>query len=160
MLKKLLFCAAYLAALGILSFFLGRALPKRWFHAERFPYKCRGYEKNGRIYERIKIKSWQNRLPDMSKLFKKLMPEKKFANLKQDVKNLPRMIQETCVAEFIHKLLFVLGFGCVFIWSGIWGWIISIVYSLAGNVPFILIQRYNRPRLIACEKAAERTALA
>ena len=30
---------------------------------------------------------------------------------------------------------------------GLGGWVVSVVYNLLGNVPFILIQRYNRPRL-------------
>ena len=64
---------------------------------------------------------------------------------------LPRMLQETCVAEFIHVLLSILGFGAVFIVGGAWGWIISIVYFLAGNLPYIIIQRYNRPRLLRLE---------
>lgn len=160
MIKKFILCCIYLAVLGIAGFFLGRILPKNWFHADKFPYKCRRFEKNGRIYDRINIKKWQNKLPDMSRIFKKLMPEKKFAHLKNDAKNLALMIQETCIAEFIHKMLFILGFGCVFIMEGAWGWIIAAVYNLAGNVPFILIQRYNRPRLVACSNAAKRAQLA
>ena len=53
--------------------------------------------------------------------------------------------------EFIHVLLSILGFGAVFIVGGAWGWIISIVYFLAGNLPYIIIQRYNRPRLLRLE---------
>ena len=160
MLRRLFWCCVYLAVLGIAGFFLGRILPKKWFHADRFPYKCRKGEKNGRIYDRLNIRKWQSRVPDMSRIFKKLMPAKKFADLKNDAKNLTVMIQETCIAEFIHRLLFVLGFGCVFILNGVWGWLAALVYNLFGNVPFILIQRYNRPRLIACQKAAVRAGLA
>lgn len=57
------------------------------------------------------------------------------------------MIQETCIAEWVHGLLIVLGFGCIWIWDGMGGWIISVLYAL-GNLPYILIQRYNRPRLV------------
>ena len=58
------------------------------------------------------------------------------------------LIQETCIAEVVHIILFILGFGCVLLWGdGPGGWIIALVYNLLGNVPFILIQRYNRPRL-------------
>lgn len=159
MLQGFISCFIYLAVLGTASFFLGRLLPKEMFHADRFPYKCRRREKNGKIYDKLGIRKWQDKVPDMSRLFKKMMPSKKFSELKNDVQKLPLMIQETCVAEFIHRLLFILGFGCVLLWEGIWGWIVTIVYNLLGNVPFILIQRYNRPRLVACEKAAERAGL-
>ena len=61
--------------------------------------------------------------------------------------DLPRMIQETCVAEMIHVLLSLTGLGCLVIWPGIGGVLVTAVYILLGNLPFILIQRYNRPRL-------------
>ena len=70
------------------------------------------------------------------------------------------MIQETCIAQLVRVVLFVLGLGCVLIWDGPGGWITAVVYTLLGNVPFILIQRYNRPRLLHLMKtmsaAAER----
>ena len=57
------------------------------------------------------------------------------------------MIQETCVAELIHMLLSVTGLACLAIWPGLGGIAVTIVYILLGNLPFIIIQRYNRPRL-------------
>lgn len=159
MLKDLISCAVYLAVIGIVNFFFGRIIPKGWLDAEKFPFKSFKFEKNGRIYDRVKVKKWQNKVPDMSRLFRRLMPEKKFAKLKEDSKNLTVMIAETCIAEFIHVLLFIEGFGCVFLWKGIWGWIVTAVYNIFGNVTFIIIQRYNRPRLKACQKAAARAGL-
>ena len=35
----------------------------------------------------------------------------------------------------------------VFVWDGIGGWIMSILFLLF-NIPFIIMQRFNRPRLI------------
>ena len=37
-------CCVYYAALGAVSFFIGRLLPKEWFHADRFPYRCAPWE--------------------------------------------------------------------------------------------------------------------
>lgn len=156
MIKGLLRCFVYLALVGIASFILGRILPKKWFNSDAFPYKSFKFENEGKIYNKFHIRNWQKKLPDMSRLFPKLMPEKKFADRERDVEKLPLMIQETCVAEFIHWLLFILGFGCVFLWKGAWGWIVAVVYNLVGNVPFIIIQRYNRPRLKKTLKMAER----
>lgn len=34
-----------------------------------------------------------------------------------------------------------------FLWRGIGGVAFAAVYILLGNVPFVIIQRYNRPRL-------------
>lgn len=48
------------------------------------------------------------------------------------------------MAEMIHVLLSLTGLGCLVIWQGIGGVLVTAVYILLGNLPFILIQRYNR----------------
>ena len=136
-------CVIYMAALGVLSFVIGRLLPKSWFHADRFPYKTAAYEP--KIYQALRVKSWQGKVPDMSRLLPTLMPPKKLTA--DTFSDLPRMIQETCVAEFIHVLLSFSGLVCLTIWPGAGGMILTAVYILLGNIPFIIIQRYNRPRL-------------
>lgn len=81
----------------------------------------------------------------MSRLLPALMPAKKLTA--ETFADLPRMIQETCVAELIHVLLSVTGLACLAIWPGVGGAVVTAVYILLGNLPFIIIQRYNRPRL-------------
>ena len=41
-------CVLYLAAVGILFFIVGRLLPGRWFHADRFPFRAGRFEEDGR----------------------------------------------------------------------------------------------------------------
>ena len=60
------------------------------------------------------------------------------------------MIRETCVAEFIHVLLCIASLGCLRIWPGFGGFCMAFLYTL-GNIPFIMIQRYNRPRLVSLQ---------
>lgn len=138
-------CACYIAATGIFSFFLGRILPKKWFMAEKFPYKEYRFEQGGKFYERLQIHKWQNKVPDMSKIVPSLMPPKKLTGDYEE--KLPRMIEETCVAEFIHGLLCFSGLACIGLWQGIGGWVVSLINIALFNLPFVLIQRYNRPRL-------------
>ena len=66
------------------------------------------------------------------------------------------MIQETCVAELTHALLCLAGIAVFWIWPGPGGLILFLIDVFLGNLPFILIQRYNRPRLIRLMAAAER----
>ena len=142
----LLHCFLYLAATGIFGFLLGRLLPKRWFSAERFPFRSQPWEE--KLYRLLRVKQWQNKLPDMSRIFPKLMPAK-------------RLTPQTCVAELIHALLSVSGLGFLWLWPGGWGIALTVVYILLGNVSFIIIQRYNRPRLVKLlemqQKKAART---
>ena len=141
-------CVLYAAALALLAHPLGQAIPGP-FDPEKRPFRSRKWEQNGRVYTKLAIDKWKKLVPDMSRILPKLMPPKKMTA--DYGSRLPRMLQETCVAEFIHVLLSILGFGAVFIVGGAWGWIISIVYFLAGNLPYIIIQRYNRPRLLRLE---------
>ncbi|MDO4566009.1 MAG: glycosyl-4,4'-diaponeurosporenoate acyltransferase [Oscillospiraceae bacterium] len=139
-------CFLYLSAAGALSFVLGRLLPKSWFNSEAFPYKSFTFEKEGRLYNKLNIKSWQNKLPDMSRVLPRTMPEKR-VGLSADSAKLRVMLEETCVAEFIHVLLIAASFFCFRLWEGAGGAAVFAVYNLLGNLPFILMQRYNRPRL-------------
>ena len=137
----------YILCTSIVVFILGRVFPRKWIFEDRFPFKSFGFEKGGRIYNKIGIMKWKTKLPDASvtitKILPKFMPRKRIDQGDQ----IPILIKETCIAEATHVLVAILGFGCVFIWNGIGGWIVSIVFLLF-NIPFIIIQRFNRPRLI------------
>lgn len=144
-------CFWYFAITGIASFLIGRILPKKWFRADCFPYYSFAFEKEGRIYDKLNIRRWQNKVPDMSKIFPKLMPAKSLSSNYQEC--IPRMLQETCVAEFIHLILCVTGLYCIKLWPGVGGIVFAVVYIVVFNLPFILIQRYNRPRLMKLAKS-------
>ena len=137
----------YILCTSIVVFILGRVFPRKWIFEDRFPFKSFDFEKGGRIYNKIGIMKWKTKLPDASvtitKILPKFMPRKRIDQGDQ----IPILIKETCIAEATHVLVAILGFGCVFIWNGIGGWIVSIVFLLF-NIPFIIIQRFNRPRLI------------
>ena len=64
--------------------------------------------------------------------------------------------QETCVAEAVHTASSLLGLLCLRLWPGWGGVIVWAVWFLLGNLPFILIQRYNRPRLLRLRSLLQR----
>lgn len=142
----LLHCLIYIVEIGLLSNVVALFFPRKWFREDRFPFRQWQWEKKGRIYIRLGIRKWKDRVPDMSKVLPFLYRKK--VNRQHTEDNLRRLIQETCVAELIHGLLMVAGIGVVHIWPGKWGWIFWICYC-AANIPFIMIQRFNRPRLCA-----------
>ena len=53
---KLVYSLIYIALLGLLSHFIGQALPRAAFSAERFPYKAASWEKGGKAYEKLAIR--------------------------------------------------------------------------------------------------------
>ena len=71
--KDFIKCTIYLVIIGILFFFAGRIVPKKWFRYDRFPYRMLGFEKDGKIYQAIGIRKWKSTFPDMSVLLPKWM---------------------------------------------------------------------------------------
>lgn len=142
-LMKILYCFLYLAGTGILGFLIGRIVPKSWFRADRFPFRTKPWEE--KLYQLLRVKQWQNKVPDMSRILPGMMPPKRLTP--EMMGELPRMIEETCVAEAVHAALSVTGLGFLWIVPGVWGALWTAAYILLGNVAFIVIQRYNRPRL-------------
>lgn len=143
-------CAIYFALTGVIGFLAGRIIPKKWLRPRQGIFRCFPFEKDGKIYEKLGIRYWQNKLPDMSRILPFMMPAKKLGH--NFYERLPEMICETCIAELIHALLCLSGLYCLKLWPGAGGIIAAIVYILLFNLPFILIQRYNRPRLIRLQQ--------
>ena len=139
-------CFRYLLISSLVGFFLGRLLPKRWFRADCFPFKPYPFEQKGHYYLKFGIRYWYQRVPDMSKIVPILMPKK---NLSGDYKDrLYLLLQETCIAEFVHLVLCSTSFYCFAIWPGIGGGVCIFLYIVFFHFPYIMIQRYNRPRLM------------
>lgn len=152
---SLLYAALYVAALGILSHFVGQALPRAHFDPQKFPYRSADWENGGKVYEKLGIKHWKDRLPDMSKIMPDMVRKKMSAVKSQ---GMDVLIAETCVAECVHWVLMLLSLGIFFFWRGAWAVVFWLVYNLLGNLPFIIIQRYNRPRLVMLEQRRKRRA--
>ena len=150
------FCLLYLAALGLLCFPFGRLLARRSFDVDRFPFRAYPFERDGKFYDDVfRIRRWQSRVPDVSRWAPQIVPRKSLsAHL--DAPQLRRMVNETCVAELTHLLLCLAAAALPFIWPGWGGWLTLAVDILLGNLPFLLIQRYQRPRLLHALHRVER----
>lgn len=141
----LLLSVLYVLALGIAAHYIGEAIPASWFHYERFPYRTQGWEREGRIYDRLQIRKWKDRMPDMSRVMADMVPKQLGKCPKSS--DAWRLVQETCRAEIVHWGLCLCAPVIYFFW---WNWIgvcLSCLTVLC-NLPFVLIQRYNRPALV------------
>ena len=141
---KLIFSIFYIAALGILSHCIGKALPRRWFDPDRGIYAPRKWEEGGRIYRKLKVQRWKDFMPDMSKIMPDMV--RKGVSLTDGSAAVARVATETCVAEAVHWVLLLLSGGIYLIYPTGLGMAITIIYALS-HLPFIIIQRYNRPTL-------------
>ena len=142
---KLLMSIVYVAVIGILSHYIGESLPRGLFGEYKFPYRTYKWERDGKIYNRLKIKKWKNRLPDMSRVMRDMLPKKVTYNATSA--DIDALIKETCVAECVHYWLCLFSVGIYLIWKNYVGVILALVFVVC-NIPFVMIQRYNRPHLI------------
>ena len=141
----LLDAAAIVIVCGLISFAIGQALPRKWFDFDAFPYRAFDWERKGKVYDRVRVYKWKDLVPDMSR-FVPFMVKKK-AVLARTPEAMARLIRETCVAEFVHWVLIVLVSPVIaYASGGAFGVVLGAAYG-AGNLSFVIIQRYNRPRL-------------
>lgn len=154
MLNGPLRCLIYIAAWGILCFPMGRFIKRlspRW---DRRPFAPWSWEEEGRFYERLGIRVWKNFAPDVSWVFPGIVPKKEVVG-RPTAAGMRDMLLETCVAEVTHAILCVAGLAILPLWPGSGGVVVFLVYIFIGNVPFIMIQRYNRPRFQLLLQAVE-----
>lgn len=132
--------------MGLLCFFIGESLPRKNFDYRAFPYKPFAWEKGGSVYLKLNINLWKDKVPDMSRYIPHTFRKK--LTVMRSPEHIEGLIRETCVAELVHVVLILLSPIFLVLLPKGWNWICMLAYDLAGNVPFIIIQRYNRPRLV------------
>lgn len=142
---QIFYYAFIIAVVGSMAFFLGQLLPRRNFDYTAYPFKPFGWEQDGKVYTKIKIQFWKDKVPDMSQHIKSMFRKKICVFRNSDY--LEELILETCVAEMVHFLLILISPIFLLLMHGVAG-VLGMIGYILGNIPFILIQRYNRPRLI------------
>lgn len=125
---------------------LGNYIPDKKFKITSFWFRGWKFENDGKFYkEKLKINKWKKILPDGAKLFNTGFPKGELKNTKQEY--LEAFIKETCRAETFHWLQ-ILPFWVFGLWSPPFVIVIMLIYALVLNLPCIIAQRYNRPRLV------------
>ena len=143
----------FFATVGILSHIIGESLPRKRFHYDAWPYKPYAWEEDGMFYNRVlRIRKWRKYLPDKSKAVKSMY--RKSLGTRFSESHVERLIQESCVAEFVHLMLILSSPFIAAFMDGRAALFCGIAFAV-GNVPFVLIQRYNRPKLIKLYRAAQ-----
>ena len=107
----------------------------------------RSFEDGGRWYRRrLRIHRWKDRLPDAGDLFSGGTSKRQLTAY--DVAGLEAFARETRRAELAHW--WALFCGPLFVlWNPPLAAALLVTYGVLVNLPFILIQRYNRFRIDA-----------
>lgn len=119
-------------------------VPRSFFVTHHQWFQTFSFEKEGELWNRLfLINKWKMYIPEGEWLNKNIYNKRVLKPLTQE--NIYKMIIEMRRAELVHWLsilpvmVFVRASKCIKI--------INILYALLANVPIILTQRYNRPRL-------------
>ena len=136
----------YTASLGVVSHYVGQALPRRWFHPDRFPFKSFRWEQEGNVYRRLGVQHWKDLVPDMSKVMPDMIPKR--VSLRGTAEEAMTLVQETCVAEAVHGVLMVMSVGNYLLCQNLLGLAVTLFDAIFLNLPYWIIQRYNRPKLL------------
>ena len=115
------------------------------FHYSYFIYRTHSWENNGEIYNKIfKIRKWKKFLPDGGAIMKGYK-KKHLDNMSRE--NLEKFLVESCRAELQHWIsifpFWIFGF-----FAPARVMIYMLIYAVAVNLPCIIAQRYNRPRIV------------
>ena len=116
---------------------VGSIVPNRldpehpWFRQTKF---------EGKLYKRLKLRRWKGKMPTYDpRLF-----SAQYYTPEQIVKNM-------CQAEVVHEVIILLSFIPLLfalLWDSFWVFFFTSVAAAAVDSIFVMMQRYNRPRLL------------
>ena len=118
--------ALFCVIVGIVLMIVGMAIPRR-FRPDAFPFRPWRFE-TPEFFKRLRVSRWKGYMP-------------------VSYTHLARLVQETCVAELTHWVLMAICPASLVFAPCEWTPLFILLYDI-GNLPFIVIQRYNRPRMM------------
>lgn len=138
-------CFLLWALIQFLVSYVCLKIPNRYFSPNVFPFASFGFEREGAFYRKwLLVHKWKKYLPDGGALMGADFRKKNLEHVTHE--NLQRFLIESCRAEMTHffAILPFWVFGFIAPPEVIW---IMLAYALALNMPCIIAQRYNRPRI-------------
>ncbi len=112
------------------------------FH-NRFDYRAKCFQEKGfekRLYEVLQVKKWKDKMPTFA-------PD--MLNLK--VHTWEEIAGAMCQSEVVHSVILVLSFvpvSATCVWGSFWVFFITSVLAAGVESLFVIMQRYNRPRIV------------
>ena len=106
-------------------------MKRYWFHQKSF---------EPRLYMALRVKQWKDHMPTYD-------PES--FSLKHN--SLSQIVYNSCVSEAVHEVIVLFSFVPLlftFLWGAFPVFLITSLLSAAFDSCFIIMQRYNRPRLV------------
>lgn len=130
--------------IGLASGLGAKSLSGAFLTRDTWLTRPRRFERGGRFYQRrLRIRSWKDLLPEAGRL---LGGDHSKAQLgSPDTESLERFVSETRRAEYVHWANVGAG-PWFFLVLPPWGGAVMTAFGAVVHLPFVCIQRYNRPR--------------
>jgi glycosyl-4,4'-diaponeurosporenoate acyltransferase len=134
------------ATFGVGSGWLVNRVPLRCLDHDGWLTRPRPFEDRGRWYDRhLRVRWWKDRLPEAGGWFRGGVAKDRIRSFRTE--DLERLTAETRRAEWVHWAN--VGFGFTFAaWTDPPVAGIMVAFGLATHLPFVIVQRYNRARLL------------
>lgn len=115
--------------------------------------RLRAVERDGRVYEQLRIRRWKDRLPELGGVFpggvsKRALRTGASADLR-------RLVVETRRAELVHWAIPAI-VPVFAVWNPAALMAAMAAYAVLANLPCLVVQRYNRGRLLRVLAGRER----
>jgi glycosyl-4,4'-diaponeurosporenoate acyltransferase len=119
--------------------------------------RLRPVERDGRVYERLRIRRWKDRLPELGDAFpggvlKRGLRSGTSADLR-------RLVAETRRAELVHWAIPAV-VPVFALWNPAYLMAAMVAYAVVANLPCLVVQRYNRGRLLRVLARRQRRTVA
>lgn len=143
-------------AFQIIASLAAMKMPDRYFSPFSLPYREFGWEKSGLLYNRLlMVRKWKDLLPELGLTLRGGLRKRALHDFTKS--GLEKFLVESCRAEWSHLLAILLFVLISFFVPGKAA-LFLLVYGLLVNLPCIIVQRYNRPRVIKLlEKLSQTT---
>jgi len=108
--------------------------PSSWWFREKF------FEK--KLYKILQVKKWKDKLPTYNP-----------ATFNIKTRSFADIINATCYSEILHELMALLSFAPLLLiipFGSVTVFVVTSTIGAAFDMLFVIIQRYNRPRLLKC----------
>ena len=109
-----------------------------------------------KVLKAFNVRAWKDKIPELGKTFNGF--DKSQVGDMNDNQHVRRFITQTIVAEYVHISSTILGCFAIFACLPTWH-IVGLPLLLANiiiNIMPVMVQRYNRPKLMALYKRNER----
>lgn len=120
--------------------------PDSWIDDDLPWFQVKDWEDGGQLYQRwFRVRAWKHRVPSGGKLYAGGFSMTEITSW--DRGTIARWVKESCRAELCHWVA-ILPSALFFLWNPWHMALMMVLYACVFNAIPIIIQRYNRPRLL------------